>query len=236
MTEHKNPEHRVFVVSLPRCGSSMTTGIVERLGVKMIHTTEDEEMRKKAQEQYKKKFGDYVPNEHFYEITHDQFAHWMEIYNTPYSGCKVIIPVNGMRWEAMCSRPAKAIMMWRDPAEIRQSQEAFYKKARANYQGDGDPSDIAEAHLRTLLAQTRVMFDRRARLSHDELFRPEAERKVQPFDYKVVNYRDVLDDPEKQVKEIAKFVGADPERIGWAAASVDKSKIRFKKEELAEGI
>jgi len=233
MSEYKKPEHRVFVVSLPRCGSSMMTGVVERLGVEMIHTTENEETRKKAQENYKKKFGDYVPNEHFYEITHDQFANWMKIYNTPFSGCKVIIPVNGMRWEAMCSQPSKVIMMWRDPAEIRQSQEAFYKKARANYQGDGDPAEIAEAHLRTMLASTRVMFDRRAQLSHDALF---GQSEVGPFDYKVVQYRDVLDDPEKEVKEIAKFLGADPERVGWAAASVDKDKIRFKKEELAEGI
>jgi hypothetical protein len=233
MSEWKKPEHRVFVVSLPRCGSSMMTGVVERLGVEMIHTTENEETRKKAQEQYKKKFGEYIPNEHFYEITHDQFANWMKIYGTPFSGCKVIIPVNGMRWEAMCSQPAKVIMMWRDPAEIRQSQEAFYKKARANYEGDGNPSEIAEAHLRTMLATTRVMFDRRAQLSHDALF---GQGETKPFDYKVVQYRDVLENPEKEVKEVAKFLGADPERAGWAAASVDKDKIRFKKEELTDGI
>ncbi|GAH68995.1 unnamed protein product, partial [marine sediment metagenome] len=234
------------------------TGVVERLGVDMIHTTEDEETRKKAQEQYKKKFGEYIPNEHFYEITHDQFANWMRIYNMPFSGCKVIIPVNGMRWEAMCSQPSKVIMMWRDPAEIRQSQEAFYKKARANYEGDGDPSEMAEAYLRTMLASTRVMLDRRAQLSHDALFdvkwepvgagawHPEvghvsvppemitkkSDVKVQPFDYKVVQYRDVLEDPEKEVREIAKFLGAEPDRIGYAASSVDKDKIRFKKEEL----
>ena len=153
-TEWTKPEHRVFVVSLPRCGSSMMTGVVERLGVEMIHTTETEETRTKAQENYKKKFGDYVPNEHFYEITHDQFRHWVEIYETPFSGCKVIIPVSGMRWEALCSRPSKVILMMRDPEEIRQSQEAFYKQARARYDGE-DPAATAKAYLESAVLTSR---------------------------------------------------------------------------------
>jgi hypothetical protein len=210
----------------------MMTGVIERLGVGMVHTTEDTETREKAQAQYKARFGAYVPNEHFYEITHDQFSNWMKIYNTPFSGCKVIIPVNGIRWEAVCSQPAKVIMMDRDPAEIRQSQEAFYKKARAKYDGE-DPIATAEAHIRSMLANTRVMLDRRTRMSHDTLF---GQGDVAPFDYKVVKYRDVLFDPEKQVGEVARFIGADLDRIGYAAASVDSSKIRFRREDLDDKI
>jgi hypothetical protein len=126
--KQKLPDFNVFVFSLPRCGSSMMTGIVERLGVNMVYTSEDKDNRKKMRKQHKKRLGEYVPNEHFYEITENQFANWMKVMETPYAGCKVIIPVQGMRWEAVMHQPSKVIMMMRDPEEIRQSQEAFYSK------------------------------------------------------------------------------------------------------------
>ena len=239
-------EDRVYVLSLPRCGSSMMTGIIERLGIKMMYTTEDEEIRKKATENYKKNFGEYVPNEHFYEITNNHFEHWMKIYNTPASGCKVIIPANGMRWEAMCSQPSKVIMMWRDPAEIRQSQEAFYKQARADYTGpdDMEPWEYAEAHLRTMLATTEIMLETRKKRYIDfvngELKDNDGnlieDIDIKPFDYKVVKYRDVLEYPEEKISEIIDFLGTDPTLLDNAVSSVDTSKIRFKTEELAVGI
>ena len=265
----KKPTFRVYVFSLPRCGSSMMTGIIERLGVEMIYTTEDEESRKKMQEVYKKKFGEYVPNEHFYEITKNQFENWVKIYNTPYSGCKVIIPVNGMRWEAVCSQPSKVIMMMRDPSEIRQSQEAFYKKARADYNGpDGseemEPWEHAEECLKTLLANTQLMLQGRTDLSNSSRFKTiscdtcgahpsnggtvcidgdpntcfMAKKKgiIMPFDFKVVNYRDVLGHPKESIIQIAQFIEADMDLVDYAVGSIDPSKIRFKKEELSEGI
>jgi len=239
-------EDRVYVLSLPRCGSSMMTGIIERLGIKMMYTTEDEKIREKAAKNYREKFGDYVPNEHFYEITQNQFEHWVKIYNTPSSGCKVIIPVGGMRWQAMLSQPSKVIMMWRDPAEIRQSQEAFYKQARADYSGpdDMEPWEYAEAHLRTMLASSEVMLDTRAKRYIDfingELKDDEGnlieDIRIKPLQYKVVRYRDVLENPEKKISEIIDFLGTDPDLLDNAVSSVDTSKIRFKTEELAVGI
>jgi hypothetical protein len=218
----------------------MMTGVIERLGVKMVYTTEDPEQRAKMQERYRKKFGEYVPNERFYEIANNQFQHWMDIANTPYSGCKVIIPVAGMRWEAVCARPAKVIMMERNPAEIRQSQEAFYKKARAEYTGKGEgpkmePWQYAEEFLRTHIAQTKVMLEARKGRSNAARFTDKPE-EVPPFDYMVVGYRDVLEDPKKKVGEIARFIQADEDRVDFAVSSVDTSKIRFKAEELDEGI
>jgi len=230
------PEHRVFVFSLPRCGSSMMSGIVERLGVDMKYTTEDEDEVKRREESERKRYGDtYRMNPKFYEITKNQFKHWHDIYMTPFSGCKVIIPVGGMRWEAVTSRPAKVIMMWRDPAEIRQSQEASYKKARATYTGpdDMEPWEHAEACLRTHLASTEVMLQNRANASNNARF---GDCDVEPFDFMIVKYRDVLADPKKKITEIAGWIHADMDFVDYAVASVDPNKIRFKKEELAEGI
>jgi hypothetical protein len=223
----------------------MMTGVVERLGIKMMYTTEDDETRQQAAERYKKQFGEYVPNEHFYEITKNQFEHWVKIYNTPGSGCKVIIPINGMRWDAMCSRPSKVIMMWRDPAEIRQSQEAFYKQARATYTGpdDMEPWEYAEAHLRTMLAGSEVMLQNRKKRYLDYVNRTlnEDGKLVEPdeiksFDFMVVKYRDVLEDPKSKIEEIIGFLGTDHDLLENGIAGVDSSKIRFKKEELAVGI
>ena len=244
----------------------MMSGVVERLGVDMKYTTEDEAEIKKREESEQKRYGDtYRMNPKFYEITKNQFQHWHDIYMTPYSGCKVIIPVRGMRLEAVLAKPAKVIMMWRDPAEIRQSQEASYKKARASYTGpdDMEPWEHAEASLRTHLASTEVMLDKRVKASNDARSGtlPDCKtcswagsnggaicvtedpthcerypRDIQPFDFMVVKYRDVLENPKKKVAEVARFIQADMSLVDYAISSIDPDKIRFKKEELAEGI
>ena len=149
------PPFNVFVFSLPRCGSSMMTGVIERLGVNMVYTSEDKEKRQQMKKRYKKTLGEYVPNEHFYEIVDNQFANWMKIMETPYAGCKVIIPVNGMRWEAVCHQPAKVIMMMRDPEEIRQSQEAFYSRK----------TDIA--YLRTAIVTEQLKLEKMKQAHED---------------------------------------------------------------------
>ena len=219
------PDHRVFVASLPRSGSSMMTAIVEQLGVHMVYTTEDAEELERREEAQRKRYGEhYRMNPHFYEISKNQFASWMEIYNTPFSGCKVIIPVGGMRWQAMISQPAKVVMMWRDPAEIRQSQEASYNRARADYSGDDDqePWEHAEAHLRTLLAQAEIQFTKQAEQGD--------------FAWIQVPYRRVLENPRGEIARVADFIGADLSNIPAAVKSVDPNLCRFKVEELEEGI
>jgi hypothetical protein len=209
--KQKLPDFNVFVFSLPRCGSSMMTGIVERLGVNMVYTSEDKDNRKKMRKQHKKRLGEYVPNEHFYEITENQFANWMKVMETPYAGCKVIIPVQGMRWEAVMHQPSKVIMMMRDPEEIRQSQEAFYSKK----------TDIA--YLRTAIVTEQLKLEK------------VKEDNPDTFDFIQVQYRDVLADPKKEIKKIAEFIEA-PNRITRAVNSVNKKANRFKKEDLIEGI
>ena len=220
------PEHRVFVASLPRCGSSMMSGALERLGVHMVYTTEDAEECERREEAERKRYGEhYRMNPAFFEIDKDHFANWVKVYNTSFSGCKVIIPVGGMRWEAMKARPAKVIMMWREPAEIRQSQEASYKQARATYSGaeDREPWEHAEACLRTRLAQAEIQFSKQAEESDS-------------FEWIQVRYRDVLTDPRAEVFRVAEFIGASRERIDDATRSIDPSLCRFKVEDLAVGV
>lgn len=237
------PNFNVFVFSLPRCGSSMMTGIVERLGVNMVYTSEDKEKRERMKKQYKKTLGEYVPNEHFYEIVDNQFECWMKIMRTRYSGCKVIIPVTGMRWEAVLNQPAKVIMMMRDPEEIRQSQEAFYSRE----------SDVA--YIRTALVTEQLKLEKvkQAYIEYKELkskkkpipsieewVKNEANKeKMYPrskmFDFIQVQYQDVLANPKKEITRIAEFIEA-PNRITKAVNSVKPNVNRFKKENLTIGI
>ncbi len=132
------PDFRVYVFGLPRSGTSCMTHICELLGVKMVHTSEEKP------HEYPH-LGEYHPNPTgFYEVTNNLFMHYMEIYNTPYSGCKMIVPVNGFRWDVVKSAPAKVILMVRDTKEIKESQEAFYSK------------ESDEAYLRTALVSQRL--------------------------------------------------------------------------------
>jgi len=206
----------VYVFSLPRSGSSMMTGILEKLGVKMVYTSEEPEKRKKMDEQYKKRLGEYNPNEHFYEITENPFENWMKIINTPYSGCKVIIPVRGMIWGAITYKPSKIIMMWRDIEEIRQSQQAFY---RGNAE---EEAEVRRAYLRTALVATKLQLEN-------------AKKNKKIIDFMIIEYRDVLDNPKNTIKNIAKFINSQNE-IDEAIASVKPKTNRFKKEELEIGI
>ena len=234
------PKFNVFVFSLPRCGSSMTTGICEKLGVNMIYTSEDPEKRQKMQERYKKRLGEYIPNEHFYEITENQFSNWLKVIKTPYAGCKVIIPVNGMRWDGVLYQPSKVLMMMRDPEEIRQSQEAFYSR-----QSDA-------AYIRTALVQEQLKL-KRVKEAYD-LWKSGKYKKIptieewyemgnkdkplprkKMFDFMLVEYQDILKNPREQVQKIADFIES-PNSIDEAVASIKPDRNRFKKEELEEGI
>ena len=198
----------VFVVSLPRCGSSMTTHIVELLGVNLAHTSEDDDKKDQMDKQYKKKFGEYHPNEAgFFEVTQNLFGNYLDILSVPYSGCKMITPVTRPRLDVITHGPSKVLQMWRDPEEIRQSQEAFYSR----------DSDIA--FIRTALVQDKLKF----------------ENLLGKENYMQVEYRGVVEEPKKWVNKIAKFINA-PNDPKAAIASINPKATRFKKEELVEGI
>jgi hypothetical protein len=174
----KNRLFNVFVLGLPRSGTSMMTHICELLGVKMIHTTE--EKKEEHDKRYKEKFGEYHPNPNgFFEIADSPLEHFLEIATTPYSGCKMIIPVMGTRWELIRMLPSKVIMMERKPEEIKESQEAFYSTE----------SDLA--YIRTALASEKLKL------------------RQSNTDHLIVNYNDVVENPEENIQRIKDFIKSD---------------------------
>ncbi len=207
----------VFVFGLPRSGTSMMMGICERLGVKMMHTSDTEEQLKKRNENERKRYGDnYQMNrDGFFEITRDNWTHYFEIMSVPYSGCKMIIPVRGDRLFVVRFNPgARVIQMWRDPEEMRQSQQASYK---GNMGVTEEQAEIQRAMIRTKLVQQKLQL------------------KDLGIDAIDVQYQDVLRDSTKEIKRVAEFISA-PNSIDEAVGWVDPQKNRFKKEELTMNI
>lgn len=208
----------VFVFSLPRSGSSMMSSIVEALGVKMVYTSDDEEQLKKRNENERKRYGDkYQMNKNgFFEITKDVWKNYFEIMGTPNSGCKMIIPVARDRMGVVTFNPgARVVMMWRDPEEMRQSQQASYK---GNAGVTQEEAETQRAMIRTKLVNQKLQLEK---LKIDTLH---------------IQYQDVLKDPKKEVTKVAKFIGADKNNIKKAVKCVKPKENRFKKEDLVENI
>ena len=163
----------VFVFGLPRSGTSMMTHICELLGVTMVHTSEEKK------HEYKH-LGEYHPNPNgFFEVTRDTMEHFLQIIATPYSGCKMIIPVNHLRFDLVKMLPSKVIMMWRDPEEIRQSQNAFYAH------------NADTAFIRTALVQEKLKL------------------KENGIDHIIVEYRDIIKDPSGYITRVKEFIRSD---------------------------
>lgn len=166
-------DFRVFVFGLPRSGTSCMTHICELLGVKMVHTSEE------TPHEYPH-LGEYHPNpKGFYEVTKNPFKNYVDIYNTPYSGCKMIVPVTGIRWDVVKSQPSKVIFMVRDTNEIKDSQEAFYSRE----------SDLA--YLRTALVQQRINL------------------KNSSTPYLEVNHRDLMLSPRNTIMAVRDFIESE---------------------------
>ncbi len=198
----------VYVFGLPRSGTSMTTHICELLGVNMIHTSEEENQKKRGDKNYKKKFGEYHPNETgFYEVTKNFFTNYEEIHNTPFSGCKMIVPVNTQRLDAVLHTPCKVILTWRDPEEIRQSQMAYFRQGR----------NIDIGVIRSMLVNEKLKL------------------KDHKIPFHVADYNKLVKNPKEEIKEIAKFLHA-PRHICDAVNFVNPEQNRFKKEELVDGL
>lgn len=209
-------DFRVFVLGLPRSGTSMMSGIVERLGVNFYHNTDTKENKKKRKKQERVRYGDdgYVMNEDFYEVSNDRLNYFLNILSTPYSGMKLILPLRGMLSSLLKAAPCRVIQMWRDVEEVRQSQQASYK---------GDliiPEEIAQ--------QQRDMLE--AHLCDNKVL---MENLNIPTIH--VRYRDVLENPEEKIQKIADFINT-PNDISDAVNWVDPNKNRFKEECLIPNI
>lgn len=205
----------VFVFSLPRSGSSMMCGILKELGVNIISTSDTEEELKKRNEKERKRYGDeYHMNPKFYEITKNVWENYFKIMRSNYAGCKMIIPVSNERMAVVKHKEARVIMMWRDPEEMRQSQQASYKQ---NEFIDEERAELERAMIRTKLVSQKLLLKK---------------LKIKTLH---IQYRDVLKNPLKEIKKIAKFINS-PKDINKAVALVKPQLNRFKSEELIKNI
>jgi len=195
----------VYVFGLPRSGTSMMTKILELLGVNMIYTSEDE--KEKTDERFKKRYGEYHANpDGFFEITNNQFQNFLKVLSKPYSGCKMIVPVNGYRWEIITTYPCKVIFMTRDPEEIRQSQMAYYA-----------PQGVDVSYIKTALVTQRINL------------------KKQKIPFAEVDYNYILKNPVEVIKEIKTFIRSNVDEQ-LAIDYVNPNKNRFKREMLIDGL
>lgn len=207
----------VFVLGLPRTGTSMMMGIIERLGVKIISTSDTEEELKKRNERERKRYGDkYQMNpDGFYEITKNPWDHFIRVIATPYSGCKLVIPIGRHHMQMVLFNPcAKVIMMWRDPEETRQSQQASYKAGELPTKKQ---AETQRAQIKSLLVTHKLNLEK------------------QGIDTLHIEYQDVLRSPREQVLKVAEFINAES-GIEDAVEWVDPEKNRFRKENLIRNI
>ena len=206
---------RVYVLGLPRTGTSMMSGIVERLGVNFIANTEEEDIKAARDSQHVKKYGEsYVMNEAFYEIAKDRWERLFDVLSTPYSGCKLIIPVGPQDLALLKMQPSRVVMMWRDPEEVRQSQQASYKGGIIESE---EEAENTRCRINEKLCDTYTLLE---------------ENNIPVINFK---YREVLENPEEKITKLAKFINSD-EDISSAVNWVNPEKNRFKEECLTRGI
>jgi hypothetical protein len=205
-TIEKDKLFNVYLFGLPRSGTSMTTHILELLGVNMVYTSEDK--KEETDERFRNKYGEYHANPNgFFEITENQFTNFCKILSQPYSGCKMIIPVTGIRWEIVKDYPSKVIMMERDLEEVRQSQEAYYARE----------GSVDVAYLRTALVTQKINL------------------RKSNIDHIVVNYNELLRNKVEVITQIRDFIKSGRD-IKEAVDFVQPKNNRFRKEILTDGL
>lgn len=101
----------------------------------------------------------------------------------------------------------KVVWMWREPEEIRQSYQAFFGKC----------------------PWTREKIQELQRRSQDAILN---RRDSQMH---IVHYRNLVENPRPEFERITNFLKCDLD-IDAMVAHIDPSQVRFKEEELVEGI
>lgn len=179
---YKNKLFNVYVFSFPRSGSSMMTRICNLLGVNIIHNSDKN--KEIMNSRYENMFGsDYHPNPNgFYEIVENQLNNYIDILGTSYSGCKMLMPVTGVRWELVNLTHSKVILLTRDHKEIISSHEAFYGKLKQT---------PTEDYLRTATAEQIVKLNKAN------------------IDYITVSYNNIIKNPKKEIEIIKEFIKSD---------------------------
>ncbi len=157
-----NKLFNVFVVGHRRSGTGLMVQILEKLGVTMIY--HDRTVR------------GYKP----YEIIRDVLTTFIKIVRTPYSGCKILIPVDDGKLDILRSTPTKVIFMTRAPSDIVKSQMNFWKGRIVN--------DF-------VIATEQIE-------SYDMLKNHEIEMLK-------INLEELKENPEKEIEKIREFIKSD---------------------------
>lgn len=218
LTEEEVYEQRLFrvvVLGLARSGTSMTSGIMEKLGVNFLYNTEDADELKEREEKAVKRFGKlYKMNEKFYEISNSRGKLLLDFQTIPYTGLKLILPLRDTAKNLLKSCPVRVVQIWRDVEEIRQSQQAAYSGKKVFTEEE---------------AEKKRTFFRESLIQGGEFLN---DNNIQVQHYQ---YRDILNSPEEKISKIAKFINA-PNSIEEAVKWVDPSCNRFKAECLKKNI
>lgn len=186
----------VFVVGLPRTGTSLMMRILQTLGVNMVYTTESDDIVNKRDEYYRNNLKEYNPNKGgFFEITRNHWNLFMQILNTDYSGCKIISPLKFPRFDLIKAQPSKVIYMTRELSSLQQSLEkalgSSVTQTKLDYMMDLDEAKLIDAKV----------------------------------DYLKVDFDDLVNTPTAVIMEIAHFIEA-PNLVKTAAKLVNKAERR----------
>lgn len=159
-----NKLFNVFVVGHRRSGTGLMVQILEKLGVNMVY-------HDKVVKGYKT-----------YEVSKDVLATFIKIVTKPYSGCKILIPVDDGKIDILRSTPTKVIFMTRNADDIVRSQERFWEHRKVN------PKTITIEQI----------------IAYDTL-------KDHGIEMLQVNLEDIKAEPEKEIERVRKFVRSDIE-------------------------
>jgi hypothetical protein len=158
-------------------------------------------------------YGDewYQPNSGgFFELTREEYKH--EDFPLMYDGKLIKCLMGGL--SRFPVHEYKVIFMKRDPEEIRQSIDAFF-----------NPPEEQREKMRDFLENH---YEKRAERHIDQLMNRRDTEVV------VFNYRDVVEEPLEHFRTLT--VCDWPIMMHRAAATVNPSSCRFKKEELTIGV
>ena len=204
----ETPEHSetIFMVTgFMRSGTSMMMKALGAGGMPLAYEPKRDEMNQR--------FGDsdYQPNEGgFYEMERETYQH--PDFPLPFKG-RLIKGLVGCLQRLPVAK-YKIVMMMRDPEEIRQSYEAFFNKPCPNIGG----RKFTNKNYQKAIEEHIEQIDNR--LDAEVL---------------IVNYREVVEDPEKRFRFLLNW-GRWPIDPIKAAAVVNPDKCRFRRENLEDGI
>jgi len=157
-----NKLFNVFVVGHRRSGTGLMVQILEKLGVNMIY--------------HDRTIKGYKP----YEVVKDVLSTFIEIVRTPYSGCKILIPVDEGKLDILLSTPVKIVFMSRSPDDIVKSQMNFWEGRKV------DNSMIAIEQIEAY-----------------EILRKHGIEMLK------INLEDLKEDPKKEINRIKEFIKSD---------------------------